>query len=101
MLHIDELIVEDLFCDVQKLENGRITHRVVDVQPVLSADNNASVPQDGQLLRQGALFRIQFCTQLIDPKFAFAKGVENGDPEGMCQRFEEFGLKTTQVSHAV
>ena len=95
------MVVEDLFCDVEQLENSRIADRIVDVQPLFAANDDVSIPQYSQLLRQRALFDIQRFAQIIDASFPAPKSINYGNPQRMCQRFEEFGFKPPQIRHGL
>jgi hypothetical protein len=85
------VIVEDLLCFVQKLKNGRISHRIEDALSFLPAFDDVAFAQNGQVLRKGTLLDPQPGAQFIDTYFSFSESIEDLDPHGVGKSFEELG----------
>jgi hypothetical protein len=96
----NQLIVEDLFGDIQQAKDRDVSDRVVDVQPFFPTDYDIATPQDPELLRQCALFYLQKITKSVHPQFPIAKGIEHRNAKGVSQRLEKFGLESPEFGHA-
>jgi len=90
---INQVVVEDLFRDIEQSENRGVSNRVVNVQPFLPANHDVAGTQDGELLGKRALLNLQKATKLIDPNLSLAESVENRNPQRMREGLEELRLK--------
>jgi len=91
---INQVVVEDLFRDIEQPENRGVSNRVVNVQPLLAANHDVAGAQDGELLGKRALLNLQKATKLIDPGLSLAKSVEDRNAQWMRESFEELRLKS-------
>jgi hypothetical protein len=57
------------------MEDLAVTHRVEDIVTLFPARDDIPIPQNGQLLRQVALFDIQASAQVIYPRLCLAEGI--------------------------
>src|SRR5260370_10331450 len=95
MFNINQLVIKDLFGNIEQSKNSCVPDRVVNIQSFLPANHNIAGAQDRKLLGKRALLHLEKITELIDAHFSIPKSIQNGNSEGMSQRLEEFGLKSS------
>jgi len=94
VLNIDQLVIKDLFGDIEEPKNSCVADGVVNIQSFFPANHNIAGAQDRKLLGKRALLHLEKITELIHAQFAIAKSIENGNSQGMSQRLEESGFKS-------
>ena len=77
ILYINQVVVENLFCDIQEAEYGRISNRIEHIASILPTQNDISIPQDPELLGKSALLDAEPRTELVDGDLAVAESVQN------------------------
>jgi hypothetical protein len=97
VLHADQLIVEDLLRDVEKLEYRRVADGIIDIQTLLAPDDDVPASQDRQLLRQGALLHIEPLAKLVNAELTVPQRINDCNPERVSQGLEEFRFEYPQL----
>ncbi len=97
ILHIDQVVIEDFLGHVQEPEDLRVPNRIQHTLAIFPSDDDVAVPQNSQLLREGALLGLQSCAQIIYPDLTAAQLVQNPDSQGVSERFEEFSLPSSSL----
>ena len=95
------MVVEDLLCHIEELENGLVANGVVNVGSVLAASHNIPASEYGELLRQRALLHSKTRAEIVDSGFSIAKFVQHGNSKRMSKSLEEYRLEAAQVRHEV
>src|SRR5206468_8292476 len=95
----DEVIVEDISCHIEELENRRIAHRVIHIRSGLSRHDDVLVTQHRKLLRRIGLLDSEFRADFGNGPLTTPQAVQNGNAQRMRQSFEEFGFKISQLRH--
>ncbi len=97
--HINQVIVEDLLCFVEELEDRGIPHRIEDALSLFPTFDDVAFAQDRQLLGKGTLLNPQPGTQVVDAHFPLAQSIEDLDPQRMRKGFEELGSESGKFWH--
>jgi hypothetical protein len=95
VLYVDQVVVKDLPGNIQQVKNLRIANRIQNTLPVLPSDNNVASSQDGQLLRECALFYVESEAKSGDSDFTPAQFIENPGSHGVSQRSKELRRELT------
>jgi len=89
---------EEIFAQqAQNLFEDGVAQGVVDLIPLLPADDNLPGAQDGQVLRGVRLFEFQFRDQLAGGKLAFTEGLDDGDAGGVGEALKDSGLELAEL----
>src|SRR5260370_26527344 len=79
MFNINQLVIKDLFGNIEQSKNSCVPDRVVNIQYCLPATPNIAGAQDRKLLGKRALLHLAKITELIAPHFPIAKSVHTGN----------------------
>ena len=71
--------------------DARAFEPLEDLVPALLAGDDAGVPENGQVARDGGHVGVDSIVQIGHAPFARAEGVDDGQPGRMPQRFEDVG----------
>jgi hypothetical protein len=99
VLHIDQVVIKNLLSNIQEPENFRVSNRVEDALTLFSTHDQITASQQGQLLRQGALFHFELHTQFVHSDFSGAQSVEDCDSKRVTQRLEKLGFESGKIVH--
>ena len=94
------MVVENVLCNVQQLENIFIANRIEHTAPGLPSHYNVADAEHSQLLGNVRLFNPKSFAQFIYALFAGPQRVYDSDANGVGQCLEELSLKNWEVAVA-
>lgn len=92
-----QMVAEDLFGNVEQLEDALIAHRVVDIRAILASHHNIPVAEYGKLLRGISVLNVKTLADLIDSQLTLTQCIEDRDSQGVGQGLEEFRFEIAEL----
>jgi len=97
VLHIDQMIVENGFRYIEKLENGLIRNGVIHITARFPADDNIANLEDRELLGNVRWFNLQSFAELIHTFLAVAKAVEDPNSDRVREGPEKLRFEVGEL----
>jgi hypothetical protein len=92
-----QMVAEDLFGNVEQLEDALIAHRVVDIRAILASLHNIPVAKYGKLLRSVSVLNVKTLADLVDSQLTLPQCIEDRDSQGVGQGLEKFRFEIAEL----
>jgi hypothetical protein len=97
--HSDKLLVEDLPGYIEQAKDIWIADRVENVETILAGGDEIAAAEDGELLGQRALLRVQPFAKIAYSQFTIPQLIHYPYSQRVCESFKKLGFEGAQIGH--